>query len=144
MQKLETSIVFTKLENSKSQTDWPNELDLSSIIWLDAWNKRTYKKTKLEEFKFGLIRLIHRKLKYYLSVGIKQDGECLYCGKKDSIDPTFLNHQFVKTFVNNIIDWFNSASNSKFASAIEMKLFGIISGPYKNEILKNLIVLSYL
>ena len=88
MQKLETSIVFTTLENSKSQTDWPNELDLSSIIWLDAWNKSTYKKTKLKEFKFGLIRLIHRKLKYYLSV-----GECLYCGKKDSIDPTFLNHQ---------------------------------------------------
>ena len=77
MQKLETSIVFTKLENSKSQTDWPNELDLSSIIWSDenAWNKSTCKKAKLKEFKFGLIRLIHRKLKYCLSVGIKEDGE---------------------------------------------------------------------
>ena len=38
--------------------------------------------------------------------------------------------------VNNIIDWFNAANNSKFAPTIEEKLFGITSGPYEKELLK--------
>ena len=42
---------------------------------------------------------------------------------------TFLNCRFV----NNIIDWFNAANDSKFALTIEEKLFGIISGPYKKK-----------
>ena len=68
--------------------------------------------------------------------GIKADDECLYCGEKDSIDHTFLNCRFVKIIVNNVIDWFNAANNSKFAPTIEEKLFGIISGPYEKEILR--------
>ena len=71
--------------------------------------------------------------------GIKSDDECLYCSEKDSIEHTFLNCQFVKIFVNNIMDWFNAANNSKFAPTIEEKLFGITSGPYEKEILKNFI-----
>ena len=55
---------------------------------------------------------------------------------KDSIDHTFLNCRFVEIFINNVIDWFNTANNSKFAPTIEEKLFGITSGPYKKEILK--------
>ena len=58
------------------------------------------------------------------------------CGEKDSIDHTFLNCRLVKIFVNNVIDWFNAANNSKIAPTIEEKLFGIISGPYEKEILK--------
>ena len=56
--------------------------------------------------------------------------------EKDSIDHTFLNCRFVKIFVNNVIDWFNAANNSKFAPTIEEKLFGIISGPYEKKILR--------
>ena len=36
---------------------------------------------------------------------INTDDECLYSGEKDSIDHTLLNCQFVKIFVNNVIDW---------------------------------------
>ena len=42
-------------------------------------------------------------------------------GKKDLIEQTFLNCQFVKIFVNSVIDWFNAANNSKFAPTIEEK-----------------------
>ena len=56
--------------------------------------------------------------------------------RKIQIDHTFLNCRFVKIFVNNVIDWFNAAKNSKFAPTIEEKLFGIISGPYEKEILR--------
>ena len=44
-----------------------------------------------------------------------------------------------KTFVNNVIDWFNAANNSQFAlTIVEEKLFGIISGPYEKGILKKI------
>ena len=36
--------------------------------------------------------------------GIKADDECLYCGEKDSIEHTFLNCQFVKIFVNSVMN----------------------------------------
>ena len=42
-------------------------------------------------------------------------------GNKDLIEQTFLNCQFVKIFVNSVIDWFNAANNSKFAPTIEEK-----------------------
>ena len=71
--------------------------------------------------------------------GIKADDECLYCGEKDSIEHTFVNCRFVKIFVNNVINWFNAANNSKFAPTTEKKLFGVTSGPYEKEILKKII-----
>ena len=94
------------------------------------------KETKLKEFQFKLIHRIVVTKKELHRYGIKADDECLYCGEKDSIEHTFLNCQFVKIFVNSVIDWFNAANNSKFAPTIEEKLFGIISGPYEKEILK--------
>ena len=115
-----------------------------SITRLDenAWKKivtslkSICKETKLKEFQFKLIHRIVVTKKELHRYGIKADDECLYCGEKDSIDHTFLNCRFVKIFVNNVIDWFNAANNSKFAPTIEEKLFGIISGPYEKEILR--------
>ena len=83
--------------------------------------------------------MIHRIVvtkKEFHRYGIKVDDKCLYCGEKDSIDHTFLNCRFVKIFVNNEIDWFNAANNSKFAPTIEEKLFDIISGLSEKEILR--------
>ena len=70
------------------------------------------KKRKLKEFQFKLIHRIVVTKKEPHRYGIKVDDECLYCGEKDSIDPTFLNCHFVKIFVNNVIDWFNAPNNS--------------------------------
>ena len=116
----------------------------NSITRLDenAWEKNftslknICKETKLKEFQFKLIHRIVVTKKELHRYGIKADDECLCCGEKDSIEHTFLNCQFVKIFVNSVIDWFNAANNSKFAPTIEEKLFGIISGPYEKEILK--------
>ena len=116
----------------------------NSITRLDekAWEKiftslkNICKETKLKEFQFKIIHRIVVTKKELHRYGITADDECLYCGEKDSIEHTFLNCQFVKIFVNSVIDWFNAANNSKFAPTIEEKLFGIISGPYEKEILK--------
>ena len=106
--------------------NWSSKTRLDENAWKKIFTSLNSicKETKLKEFQF---KLIHR---------IKIDDECLYCGEKDSIDHTFLNCRFVEIFVNNVIDWFNTANNSKFAPTIEEKPFGITSGPYEKEILK--------
>ena len=55
----------------------------------------------------------------------------------DSIDHTFVDCEFVKNFVKNVINWFNNAvNNSNFISTMDEKVFGIMSGPYDKIPLK--------
>ena len=117
---------------------WDSVTRLDDNAWEKIFTslKNICKETKLKEFQFKLIHRIVVTKKELHRYGIKADDECLYCGEKDSIEHTFLNCQFVKIFVNSVIDWFNAANNSKFAPTIEEKLFGIISGSYEKEILK--------
>ena len=68
--------------------------------------------------------------------GIKTDDECLYCGEHDSIDHTFVDCEFVKNFVKNVINWFNAVNNSNFTPTMDEKVFGIMSGPYDKTPLK--------
>ena len=119
--------------------NWNNITRLDENAWKKIFTslKSICKETKLKEFQFKLIHRIAVTKKELHRYGIKADDKCLYCGKKDSIDHTFLKCRFVEIFVNNVIDWFNAANNSKFAPTIEEKLFGIISGPYEKEILRN-------
>ena len=108
--------------------NWNSETKLNENAWKKCSPlKSICKETKLKEFQFKLIHRIVVTKKELHRYGIKTGDECLYCGEKDSIDHTFLNCRFVKTFVNNVIDWFNAANNSQFAPTIEEKLFGIIS-----------------
>ena len=56
-----------------------------------------------------------------------------------NVSPLVRKTQFVKTFVNNwpVIDQFNATNKSKFLPTIKEELFGIMSGPYEKDILKN-------
>ena len=78
--------------------------------------KNTCKETNLKKFQFKLIHRIVVTKKEVLRYGIKTDDECLYCGEHDSIDHTFNDCEFVKHFVQNVIDWFNAVNNSNFNS----------------------------
>jgi len=95
------------------------------------------KETKLKEFQFKLIYRSVVTKKELHRYGIKADDECLYRGEKDSINPTFFTCQFVKTFVNNVINWFNAVHKSKFVPTNwRAGLFNNISGPYEKQNLK--------
>ena len=120
--------------------NWNSKTNLNDNAWKKIFTslKSICKETKLKEFQFKLIHRIVVTKKELHRCGIKTDDECLYCGEKDSIDHTFLNCRFVKTFVNNVIDWFKAANNSQFAPTIEEKLFGVISGPYEKGLLKKI------
>ena len=99
--------------------------------------KNICKETKLE-FQFKLIHRIVVTKKELHRYGIKAGYECLHCDENDTIDHTFLSCQSVKIFVNNFTEIFNAPNNSTFATIIEEKLFGIISGHNEKEMLKKI------
>ena len=61
--------------------------------------------------------------------GIKTVNECLYCDESDSIDHTFINCEFSKHFMKNIIHWFNETNHCNFTPGTKEALFGISNNP---------------
>ena len=58
---------------------------------------------------------------------IKSDSNCISCGEPDSIDHTFLECQFTKSFNKNVLRWFNVENNCNFNLKTEDFLFGVSS-----------------
>ena len=118
-------------------SNWPNKMRSNYAAGWGGLEKKiftslknTCRETKLKEFQFKLIHRIVVTKKELFRYGIKTDDECLYCGEHDSIDHTFVDCEFVKNFVKNVINWFNNAvNNSNFTSTMDEKVFGIMSGP---------------
>ena len=99
----------------------------------DTWGKifkslkNIYKDTKLKEFQFKLIHRIIVTNKELFRFGIKPDDKCLYCGDKDSIEHTFIECPFTKTFVQKVIQWSNQTNLCQILPTTEEVLFGIFS-----------------
>ena len=62
----------------------------------------------MKEFQFKLIHRIVITKKKLFRYGINTDSDCIYCGEPDSINHTFLDCEFTKTFTNKVINCFNS------------------------------------
>ena len=58
---------------------------------------------------------------------IKFDSNCIYCGDEDSVDQTFLECQFTKSFTQEVLQWFNADNNSNFNLNTEDFRFGLSS-----------------
>ena len=58
---------------------------------------------------------------------IKSDSNCVYCGDLDSIDYTFSECQFTKSFNQEVLQWFNTENDSEFNLNTEDLLFGIFT-----------------
>ena len=68
--------------------------------------------------------------------GIKPDDKCLYCGDKDSIEHTFIECPFTRTFVQKVIQWFNQTNLCQILSTTEEVLFGFFSSTCNARIKK--------
>jgi len=66
------------------------------------------------------------------------------CGEKDSIDHTFLHCRFANIFVNNVIDWFNAANNSKFLQQLKINYLISYLAHTKKKYLRHVITRSHL
>ena len=58
---------------------------------------------------------------------IKEGDNCIYCGEADSIDHSFINCQFTRSFYQKVLQWFNATHNSTFSLTTEEFLFGILT-----------------
>ena len=127
---------FYKLLNAKTHNEdhmgplrWSQVLSINSDTWGKIFKslKNICKDTKLKEFQFKLIHRIIVTNKELFRFGIKPDDKCLYCGDKDSIEHTFIECPFTKSFVQKVIQWFNQTNLCQILPSTEEVLFGIFS-----------------
>jgi len=100
---------FYKLLNSKTHTGnhsgptrWSKRLSLNEDAWSNIFRslKTVCKENKLREFHFKFMHRIIETKRELLKFDIKNDKESLYCGQSDSIEHTFIECTFTKTFVS--------------------------------------------
>ena len=83
--------------------------------------------TKLKEFQFKFIHKIVVTKRELFKYGIKTDDESCFCEENDSINHTFIHCSFTKSFIQQVIWWFNATYNSHISPTVKKILFGIIS-----------------
>ena len=89
--------------------------------------RKVCKENKLREFHFKFIHRVVVTKKELFRFNIKPDSICVYCGESDSIDHTFIECQFTKSFTQEVLQWFNVNNSSNFILNAEDVLFGLSS-----------------
>ena len=136
---------FYKLLNVKTHNDdhtgplrWSQNLSINSDTWSKIFKslRSICKDTKLKEFQFKFTHRIIETNKELFRFGIRPDDECLYCGDKDSIEHTFIECPFTKTFVQRVVQWFNQTNICQIFPTTEEVLFGYFSSIWDARIKK--------
>ena len=66
--------------------------------------------------------------------GIKEDSDYLFCGEEDSMDHTFTNCQFTRSFRGrSVFSLFNSKNNSNLLPSLKESLFGLSENLLNNS-----------
>ena len=76
--------------------------------------QKTFRENRVREFHFKFIHRIVVTKKELFRFNIKSDSNCIYYGDLDSIDHTFSECQFTKSFTQEVLQWFNTENNSEF------------------------------
>jgi len=92
------------------------------------------KDTKLKEFQFKFIHRIVVKKKEFFRFGLTTDDECPYWADKDSIEHTFVECSFTRTFVKNVLQWFNETNSCQICPTTEELLFGTFTSTHEKTI----------
>ena len=110
---------------------WGTDLSMDAEDWKEIFsaNPKLCKENKLKEFQFKFIHRIVVTKKELFKYGIHADSDCTYCSEPDSIDHTFINCTFTRTFARNVIDWFNVQNGSSFQPDTKEMLFSSCKYP---------------
>ena len=110
---------------------WGTDLSMDTEDWKEIFsaNPKLCKENKLKEFQFKFIHRIVVTKKELFKYGIHADSDCTYCSEPDSIDHTFINCTFTRTFARNVIDWFNVQNGSSFQPDTKEMLFSSCKYP---------------
>ena len=60
---------------------------------------------------------------------ISTNSECIYCGEPDSINHTFIDCEFTKTFACKVINWFNTQHGLNFQPDTKEMLLATFKHP---------------
>ena len=122
--------------NHSGPTRWNKSLSLNEDDWSNIYKslKNVSKENKLREFHFKFIHRIIVTKRELLKFGIKNDEVCLYCGQNDSIEHTFIECTFTRTFTSNVIQWFNSTNACWMSPTTEEILFGVFRNSHDKKI----------
>ena len=123
---------------------WSNIMNLKSTEWRQIFKlaKQICRENKLKEFDYKLLHRIIVTKKELCRFGIKQDSDCLYCGKEDSIEHTFINCQFSKAFQRSGIQWFNNVNYTNQHPSVEETLFRTF--PFRKQAMPFLVLSALL
>ena len=126
----------THMGNHSGPTRWSKNLSLNEDAWSSIFKslKNVCKENKQREFHFKFIHRIIVTKRELPKFGIKNDEECLYCGQSDSIDHSFIECTFTKTFVSNVLQWFNLTHACRIIPTTEEILFGVFSNSHDKKI----------
>ena len=116
-------------------------MNLKSTEWRQIFKlaKQTFRENKLKEFHYKLLHRIIVTKKELCRFGVKQDSDCLYCGKEDSIELTLINCQFSKAFQRRVIQWFNNVNYTNQHPSFKEISFGLFpTSIAKKPLLKKL------
>jgi len=117
---------------------WSENLSINKDSWTSILKslKNICKETRLKEFQFNLIHRIMITRKELFIFSLKTDDECLYCGGKESIEHTFIECPFTRSFAKKVMQWFNEANCCQISPTTEELLFSIIPSSKETKIIK--------
>jgi len=126
---------ITHTGNHSGPTKWSKRLSLNEDSWSNIFNslKTVCKENKLREFHFKFIHRIIVTKRELLKFGIKNDEECLYCGQSDSIEHTSIECTLTKTFVSNVLQWFDSTNACRITPPTAEILFGVFGNSHDKK-----------
>ena len=84
---------------------WERDISIDTENWTNFFlmASKTCKENKLKEFQFKFIHRIVITKKELFRYGINTDSDCINCGEPDSINHTFVDCEFTKTFTCKVI-----------------------------------------
>jgi len=90
----------------------------------------------LKEFQFKLIHRIVITKRELFRYGLNTDSDRIYCGEPDSINHTYIDCEFTKTFTCKVINWFNTQNGSNFKQDTKETLFSTFKQPTYMELVR--------
>ena len=84
---------------------WNQTVPMDKTNWTNIFKsvQKTCRENRVREFHFKFIHRIVVTKKELFRFNIKSDSNCIYCGALDSIDHTFSECQFTKSFTQEVL-----------------------------------------
>ena len=139
---------YYQLLNNKTHTahqtgtqKWNKTFPLNENNWCQLFKSipKLCQEQKLREFQFKFIHRIVVTRKKLFKFRIKPNSDCIYCGEEDSIEHTFKDCSFTKSFIEKTLEWFNNTNKCNFTPSEKDILFGIfINNTKTGELVRRL------